>query len=79
MSNKEKVDIKRSDQFQEMDEALTQAMAELDSTIDRVSAIFGAADQEIQPQILDAPADEEDLQTAATGSVAADTADEAGE
>ena len=40
MAGKEKVDIKRSDQFQEMDEELTRAMEELDSTIDRVSLIF---------------------------------------
>lgn len=40
MASKEKVDIKRSDQFQEMDELLTRAMEELDSTIDRVSLIF---------------------------------------
>jgi len=40
MANKEKVDIKRSDQFQEMDEELTRAMEELDCTIDRVSLIF---------------------------------------
>jgi hypothetical protein len=39
-TNKEKVDIKRSDQFQEVDEELTRAMAELDSTIERVSLIF---------------------------------------
>lgn len=39
-ANKEKVDIKRSDQFQEVDEELTRAMAELDSTIERVSLIF---------------------------------------
>jgi len=40
MANKEKVDIKRSDKFQEVDEELTRAMAELDSTIERVSLIF---------------------------------------
>ncbi len=40
MANKEKVDIKRSDMFQEVDEELTRAMAELDSTIERVSLIF---------------------------------------
>lgn len=40
MASKEKVDIKRSDQFQEVDEELTRAMAELDSTIERVSLIF---------------------------------------
>ena len=40
MAGKEKVDIKRSDQFQEMDEELTRAMEELDSTIDRVSQLF---------------------------------------
>lgn len=39
-TNKEKVDIRRSDQFQEVDEELTRAMAELDSTIERVSLIF---------------------------------------
>ena len=39
-ANKEKVDIKRSDQFQEVDEELTRTMAELDSTIERVSLIF---------------------------------------
>jgi hypothetical protein len=42
MSNKEKVEIRRSDQFQEVDEELTRAMAELDSTIERVSMIFQA-------------------------------------
>ncbi|MCF6284803.1 MAG: hypothetical protein L3K26_06410 [Candidatus Hydrogenedentes bacterium] len=46
MASKEKVDIKRSDQFQEVDEELSRAMAELDCTIDRVSAIFeGTADE----------------------------------
>jgi hypothetical protein len=39
-ANKEKVDIRRSDQFQEVDDELTRAMAELDSTIERVSLIF---------------------------------------
>lgn len=54
MANKEKVDIKRSDKFQEVDEELTRAMAELDSTIERVSLIF-------QPE-SDAPAaSEEDV------------------
>lgn len=46
MAGKEKVDIKRSDQFQEVDEELARAMADLDSTIERVSAIFdGTADE----------------------------------
>jgi hypothetical protein len=46
MASKEKVDIKRSDQFQEVDEELSRAMEELDCTIDRVSAIFdGTADE----------------------------------
>lgn len=40
MASKEKVEIKRSDKFQEVDEELTRAMAELDSTIERVSLIF---------------------------------------
>ena len=40
MARKEKVEIKRSDKFQEVDEELTRAMAELDSTIERVSLIF---------------------------------------
>lgn len=46
MANKEKVQIKRSDQFQEVDEELSRAMADLDSTIERVSEILqsGAAD-----------------------------------
>ena len=39
-ANKEKVDIRRSDQFQEVDDELTRAMAELDSTIERVSLMF---------------------------------------
>lgn len=42
MANKEKVEIVRSDQFQEVDDELTRAMAELDSTIERVSLIFQA-------------------------------------
>jgi len=42
MANKEKIDIKRSDQFQEVDDELTRAMAELDSTIERVSLVFQA-------------------------------------
>lgn len=46
MAGKEKVDIKRSDQFQEVDDELTRAMAELDSTIERVSLIFQAGDDD---------------------------------
>lgn len=55
MASKEKVDIRRSEQFQEMDEALTRAMAELDSTIDRVSALFQADGNSGGPEDGDAP------------------------
>lgn len=61
MASKEKVDIKRSDQFQEMDEELTKAMEELDSTIDRVSLLFQTEQRDAGPASaleagLDAPA-----------------------
>ena len=56
MSGKEKVDIIRSDQFQEVDEELSRAMAELDFTIERVSAIFEGAVDENNPDKLPAPA-----------------------
>ena len=47
MASKEKVTIKRSDQFQEVDEELSRAIADLDCTIERVSAIFdGDADED---------------------------------
>lgn len=51
-ANKEKVEIKRSDQFQEVDEELTRAMAELDSTIERVSLIF-QSDSDVPVSDLD--------------------------
>ncbi len=58
MANKEKVDIKRSDTFQEVDDELTRAMAELDSTIERVSLIFqpesdALAASEGAPKLID--------------------------
>jgi len=58
MAGKEKVDIKRSDQFQEVDDELTRVMAELDFTIERVSAIFDGAIDENNPVPGEVPADE---------------------
>lgn len=58
MAGKEKVDIKRSDQFQEVDEELTRVMAELDFTIERVSAIFEGAVDENSPAVLPEPESE---------------------
>lgn len=46
MASKEKVDIKRSDQFQEVDEELSRAMADLDSTIERVNALLHPESEE---------------------------------
>lgn len=68
-ASKEKVDIKRSDQFQEVDEELTRAMAELDSTIERVSLIFQSDS--------DTPALEFDA--SATGAQESETDEEANE
>ena len=59
-TNKEKVDIRRSDQFQEVDEELTRAMAELDSTIERVSLIFQSG--------TDLPGMEEEPEAAMVGA-----------
>lgn len=55
MASKEKVDIQRSEQFQEMDDALTRAMAELDSTIDRVSALFQSDGPDAPPEAGETP------------------------
>lgn len=71
MSNKEKVDIRRSDQFQEVDEELTRAMAELDSSIERVSLIFQAnADAPELENVLEVIV-EDGLDTQVEGSEAA--------
>ncbi|MBX3178242.1 MAG: hypothetical protein KF886_12845 [Candidatus Hydrogenedentes bacterium] len=67
MASKEKVDIRRSEQFQEMDDALTRAMAELDSTIDRVSALFQPDGPDAPPEAGEAPPETE---TAATTDAA---------
>lgn len=48
MASKEKVDIRRSDQFQEVDEELARAMADLDSTIERVNAILHPESEEAE-------------------------------
>lgn len=72
MANKEKVEIKRSDQFQEVDDELTRAMADLDSTIERVSMIFQA---DTEPGLLDsAPKIDIGAENAATGADKGDTA-----
>lgn len=60
MASKEKVDIKRSDQFQEMEDALTQAMADLDSTLDRVSAVFRQEEDGPEGADADPPRDARD-------------------
>lgn len=65
MAGKEKVDIKRSDQFQEVDDELTRAMAELDSTIERVSLIFQAGDDNELPGISEKSAPEAEAVDAA--------------
>ncbi len=73
MAHKEKVEIKRSDKFQEVDEELTRAMAELDSTIERVSLIFQPESEalamgEADPESLDAG----DVETEAAGPAASE-------
>lgn len=64
MAGKEKVSIKRSDQFQEVDEELSRVMEELDMTIERVSAIFdGKSEEDLEELIAakeDAVAEEEE-------------------
>jgi hypothetical protein len=54
MAGKEKVAIQRSDQFQEVDEELTRAMADLDDTIGRVSAIFDGDEDEEEDDVAPA-------------------------
>ena len=64
MAGKEKVPIKRSDQFQEVDEELSRVMEELDMTIERVSAIFDSKSEEDLEELIaakeDAVAEEEE-------------------
>ena len=58
MAGKEKVSIKRSDQFQEVDEELSRVMEELDMTIERVSAIFDGKSEEDLEALIAAKEDE---------------------
>lgn len=64
MAGKEKVDIKRSDQFQEMEDALAKAMEDLDSTMNRVSALFETGD-DAQPDSAASAVAESDEQAPA--------------
>ena len=56
MAGKEKVDIKRSDDFEEVDAELTRAIEELDFTIGRVTAIFDGTSDENGPVAVDGDA-----------------------
>ena len=58
MAGKEKVSIKRSDQFQEVDEELSRVMEELDMSIERVSAIFDGKSEEDLEELIAAKEDE---------------------
>jgi len=71
MAGKEKVDIKRSDQFQEMEDALAKAMEDLDSTMNRVSALFETGDDALPDSAASAVAESDEQAPAEPDSEAA--------